>query len=326
MFLGGHPGEVFLAEIETGTTPFLLSIPALVALDAVVFVKDRKMQFRALGVELPLLETRTKHLALKVCFDPQAGIATDVNGSPRAHSINDDLFVYYVEEATFPVLFAEPAVTCNDDDAAGARAFCPQFGPRGIRKDDEIGRLSEGRAAELAYAIETVKKQDDRTWAALGKHDSLAEQAATKGFTTTLIFEPFGGHFGITRNSQPLDLLDGHDLLSKEGEKLLFQTLDEHDPLLVTIAFDCRMWSILTNMNPEGEWEQLRRTVGRMALRLVKRICKHRHQRGPYFLVENPAGSLAWRYHGSLTMILEELGGKYVLCDQCAFGLTTLVA
>ena len=138
------------------------------------------MELRALGVELPLLETRTKHLALRVCFDPQAGIATDVSGSPRAHSINDDLFVYYGEEATFPVLFEEPAVICNDDEAAGDRAFCPQFGPRGIRKDDETGRLSERRAAELAYAIEAVKKQDDRTWAALGKHYSLAEQAATK--------------------------------------------------------------------------------------------------------------------------------------------------
>ena len=156
MFLGGRPGEVFLAEIETGTTPFLLSIPALVALDAVVFVKDRKMQFRALGVELPLLETRTKHLALKVCFDPQAGIATDVNGSPRAHSINDDLFVYYVEEATFPVLFAEPAVTCNDDDGIWSSGILPSVRSERIRKDDEIGRLSEGRAAELAYAIETA--------------------------------------------------------------------------------------------------------------------------------------------------------------------------
>ena len=116
----------------------LLSIPALVAMDAVVFVKERKMELRALGVELPLLETRTKHLALRVCFDPQAGIATDVSGSQMAHSINDDLFVYYGEEATFPVLFEEPAVICNDDEAAGDRAFCPQFGPRGVRKDDEI--------------------------------------------------------------------------------------------------------------------------------------------------------------------------------------------
>jgi hypothetical protein len=124
-FLGGRPGEVFSAEVETGTTPLLLSIPALVAMDAIVFVKERKMQLRALGVELPLLETRTKHLALRVCFDPQAVIATDVSGSPRARSINDDLFVYYGEEATFPVLFEEPAVICNDDEAAGDRAFCP---------------------------------------------------------------------------------------------------------------------------------------------------------------------------------------------------------
>ena len=35
-------------------------------------------------------------------------------------------------------------------------------------------------------------------------------------------------------------------------------------------------------------------------------------------------GSLAWRYHGILLKTLEELGGKYVLCDQCAFGLKDL--
>ena len=105
---------------------------------------------------------------------------------------------------------------------------------------------------------------------------------------------------------------------------MLFQTLDEHDPLLVTIAFECRMWLLLTNLNPEGECKQLRSTIGRKTLRLVKRICRHQHQRGRYFLVEIPVGSLAWRYHGILLKTLEELGGKYVLCDQCAFGLKDL--
>ena len=129
---------MFSAELRDGNHTFASFNTCTSGYGCSCFCEGAEMELRALGVELPLLETRTKHLALRVCFDPQAGIATDVSGSPRARSINDDLFVYYGEEATFPVLFEEPAVICNDDEAAGDRAFCPQFGPRGIRKDDEI--------------------------------------------------------------------------------------------------------------------------------------------------------------------------------------------
>ena len=177
--------------------------------------------------------------------------------------------------------------------------------------------------------MKSMRLQDDRTWAALSKHYSLAEQAATKGFSTTVLFEPFGGHFGVTRtasrefnwtNSQPLDRLDGYDLLSPAGEELLFRVLDEHDPVCVLIAFDCRLWSLLNNVCPGGDWEHLRKTIGLKTLRLVKRICEHQWKRGRYFVVENPATSVAWRYHRILTQILEKFDGKYVICDQCRYG------
>ena len=37
-------------------------------------------------------------------------------------------------------------------------------------------------------------------------------------------------------------------------------------------------------------------------------------------MVENPATSVAWRYHRILTQILEKFDGKYVICDQCRYG------
>ena len=87
---------------------------------------------------------------------------------------------------------------------------------------------------------------DKRTWIALRRSYTFAEQAATDQFTKTVIFEPWGGNFGVTRygsefyggtNSQPLDILDGYDLMSKDGQKLLWATLDQHDPYLILIAF-----------------------------------------------------------------------------------------
>ena len=46
VFLGGRRGEVLSAEIPTGSTPLLLSITAMDALDMILFVKDRRVQVR----------------------------------------------------------------------------------------------------------------------------------------------------------------------------------------------------------------------------------------------------------------------------------------
>lgn len=59
IFLQNHPGTVFSAEIPTGTTPLLLSISSLVALDAVIFMRRRVMQLKEMELEIPLLNTRT---------------------------------------------------------------------------------------------------------------------------------------------------------------------------------------------------------------------------------------------------------------------------
>ncbi len=59
-------GSVFSAEVESGSTPLLLSISSLAALDAVIFIHDQKIVLRSLEVELPLLYTQTKHLAMHV--------------------------------------------------------------------------------------------------------------------------------------------------------------------------------------------------------------------------------------------------------------------
>lgn len=44
IFIGGRPGQVFSAEVESGSTPLLLSVPSLEALDVVLRVKEMVME------------------------------------------------------------------------------------------------------------------------------------------------------------------------------------------------------------------------------------------------------------------------------------------
>ena len=323
IFIGGRPGQVMSAEVESGSTPLLLSVPSLEALDVVLRVKEMTMEVNTLGVQVPMLKTRTKHLAIEVAYNEKLGYET--LPVPKGVSANEDFFVYFMEEAELRLMQLEPEVKLLE-----AESSCKvQLGARGVRPRDERGTLTDRRKSELDLAMKRVRAEDTQTWRAL-KHDyTVAEQFATRGFTDTVIFEPWGGSFPVTRMatkefgwscSQPLDLLDGYDLLTRGGQKLLWDTLEHHRPFLVVIAFDCRIWSLLTNLSPDQDWEKLRRTIGERTLDLVVAICIFQEKNGRYYLVENPKGSRAWVYRQKLQKLLEEHRGKFVVGDQCAFG------
>ena len=166
-------------------------------------------------------------------------------------------------------------------------------------------------------------------WVALRRKYTKAEEFITHGFRATVIFEPWGGTFPLTRlaslsrgwvNSQPMDIKDGVDLLSKNGQALVWQTLEQHDPYLTMIAFDCRLWTTLTNLSQHIDWNKLRQTVGKQTLRLVYDIAKSRNDKGKYYLLENPGGALSWLFEGILMKLLEDAGGKFVEGDQCRYG------
>ena len=129
--------------------------------------------------------------------------------------------------------------------------------------NDTRGELTNRRTLELSATASRIAAQEKRTWAVLKKEYTLAERMAAICFKKTMIFEPLGcsfidirvtsGVFGWT-NSQPLDKVDGYDLMTQEGENMLFKTLDEQYPYLTFIAFDCRIWSVMTNMCPTVDW------------------------------------------------------------------------
>ena len=328
------------AEVETGSTPLLLSVTSMDSLEMDLFLKQRRAHIGALGVDVEILMTRTKHRAIDLTSSRGLSLSTvpqlTSGQGPALVSPNEDLFIYLTEEAAYQICEALPVLrtSAQDLDVHAKEEVALMLGPRGVRAKDPRGELHERRRKELELAHRQIQIQDKRTWIALKRSYSFAEQAATNQFQTTVLFEPWGGSFGVTRygaehfgwtNSQPLDALDGFDLLSSKGQRLLWRTLHEHRPYLVIIAFDCRIWSLLNNLcsatGHSSFLEFLRSTVGKQTLKLVVSICKHQHKQFRYYLIENPAGSQAWPYESILAQLLtEEFGGKFVVGDQCRYG------
>lgn len=127
--LGGRPGNVHSAEVPEGNTPLLLSIPALDALDAVVYLRKRCMRLQELGVTVPLIRTGTKHLAVDVSFETlEFDEARTEMSSPILKSEADDLHVFWLEEAQDSILQDVRAYHVVEDEEAaefeGARHQC----------------------------------------------------------------------------------------------------------------------------------------------------------------------------------------------------------
>ena len=334
IFLGGRRGQVYSAELPEGSTPLLLSIPAMTALDMTLQMKQRKVLVQSLNIELPMFVTKTKHLAVEVAYKEGSTIPElSMEAAPSVMSDKRDLMVYYSEEAEFPLLSEMADVEVSMFSRSKDKQQ-PTLGARGVLNNDARGQLSERRAKELQAKAQKAQAVDSRTWAALKRQYSLAEQWATKSFSTTVLFEPFGGNFGVTRvashvhgwtNSQPLDLMDGYDIISPGGQRLLWKVLEEHDPYMVLIAFPCTFWSLLCNLSQSVDWGKLRRTLGRATLLLVVRICVFQHRRGRFFLLlENPAGSMAWVFEKIIAKLFVLTDAVYTTGDQCRYGKVDL--
>ena len=182
--LGGRPGEVHSAEVPEGNTPLLLSISALDALDAVVFMRKKLIRLQELGVTLPLFSTRTKHLAIDVSFENLELDATStLSGQPMIKSQAEDLSVFWAEEANESILqefvaFKVVAAEFSEE------TYKPKVGSRGVTTKDRRKSLHVARFEALQQAAVTVTR--------------LA--SLSRGWV----------------NSQPMDVKDGVDLLSAE--------------------------------------------------------------------------------------------------------------
>ena len=113
----------------------LLSSGASEALDAVIHLKERKMELKKLGVAIPLHITRTRHFAVEVAYDSESVAVESLEATCKSNS--GDLYMYYMEEASFPLLYGEIAY---EVEVSRGKDFTLQK-DRGITRGDRRGQL-----------------------------------------------------------------------------------------------------------------------------------------------------------------------------------------
>ena len=194
IYLDGFKGEVFSAEVPEGNTPLLLSIAAMTALDMVIRLKEQEVAVKKLGITMPLQRTRTRHLALNVAFNPKIGerdVGQIGQHGPRATSEQEDLLVYFVEEARFGLLQHQFLGSLDEPEFSNkVLSKQPNMDERGVKAEDKKHQVSERRCKELNEARKRIRVEDRRTWAALKREYTMAEQLATNDFKWTVLFEP----------------------------------------------------------------------------------------------------------------------------------------
>ena len=188
IILGGRFGEVLSAEVSTGNVPLLLSIPAMEALDMTIFMAKRFVQVGSLGVEVPMLVTRTKHRAVDITSDAAGWRDMDPNrtSEPTVQSQVEDLFIYLVEEASYKIGEGEHIHDSFAVQVSRKERPNIQFGARGILPKDAKREMTARRAGELKKSSRKILEQDLRTWVALRRDYTFGEEASTRQFTTTL--------------------------------------------------------------------------------------------------------------------------------------------
>ena len=324
---GGHRGEVVSTEMPDCSTPLLLSLSAQVAQGAVFHANARLWELRSLGVTLPL-HPMGGHLGVRV--DDFEESETDKRGrSERPGNVSEkgDLSVF-LAAAEAPDESLELVFSQEADEPPKDEAF--NSADRGILVSDSRGTIKHGQRKRLDKACQLMKAADRRDWHALRQVRPAAERSCTANYQTTVIFEPFGGEFVVTRfgakrfgwnNSQPLDIKHnaGYDLTTGAGRRLLYEVLDKHWPFLTVLPFPCTVWSIMNNLNQDPNLEQ-RRQKEKKILLLVLRVCQTVMERQRYFVVEQPWSAESWRYDGVLARLWQRDDVWLVRGDQCAYG------
>lgn len=228
----GRRGEVLSAEVVTGSTRLLLSVTSMEPVQMDLFLRERRAHIGALGVDVEILQTITKHRAIDLTksegFQIHDMPPIEAGQGPTFRSANDDLFIYLVEEAAFSLSEAvPPEADMKEVEVKLKHETALKLGSRGVHPTDVRGDMSLRRKKELEMALGRVQVADKRTWIALRGTYTFAEQAATDQFTKTVVFEPWGGNFGATgwTNSQPLDILDGY-VMGSSGSARSLSDLD----------------------------------------------------------------------------------------------------
>ncbi|CAK9058244.1 Retrovirus-related Pol polyprotein from transposon RE2 (Retro element 2) (AtRE2) [Includes: Protease RE2 [Durusdinium trenchii] len=137
----------------------------------------------------------------------------------------------------------------------------------------------------------------------------VTEMAKQRGFLTT---EP-----------PNFDLTNGWNTLHFEDRRQLRKTLEEQSPDLVLLSPDCRLFSVLMNVNLKRiAVEKLtREQMEALTMwHLCIQVASFQLSRGKFFLIEQPAGASSWATH-TVAWLLRQKGVLRFLFDQCELGL-----
>ena len=152
IFVSSVPGEVHSAEV--------------CGLDMILHMKSRKVLVQDLGLEIPMLVTRTKHLAIRVALALEPGqeekcSADRPEAGARVTSEAEEILVYFLEKPQVPLPHA------LSEEAMSTTSEAPDLRARGVKGSDERGTVSERRVNELQRAAAKQKVLDKRAQGAL---------------------------------------------------------------------------------------------------------------------------------------------------------------
>ena len=153
--IGGRLGEARSAEVPFGTTPLLISVPALRSLHFVITSDDEcdTIEFRKLGIVLPLIRLSNRHMGLDVGHFPESLSAQ--RPKPTVRSSGDDLSVFHIESQN-----ASALICSLDDDFEIEDILIPTSGsPTVSRTDDRIGSHS-AKGSKSSSGSPTVRGLD----------------------------------------------------------------------------------------------------------------------------------------------------------------------
>ena len=144
------------------------------------------------------------------------------------------------------------------------------------------------------------------------------------------LMEVFSGRGRLTSSAhayglnalQPIDAVEGIDLMTFEGQSLALHALREFKPLLLVTAWPCTHWSIMNeNCNYRDrmqELEELRETE-RPMLKFTTDLCNEQIDGERLYLGENPARSRLWEER-DIQSLLEHPDTRITMCHAGAYG------
>lgn len=121
------------------------------------------------------------------------------------------------------------------------------------------------------------------------------------------------------RTGTTMSLETGWDFtkrLDREAGRALVQ---REAPFCLVLAFPCRAWSLLMNLNPPPDLRE-RREEALVLLKYAIELAELQHANGRHFLLENPRTSKAWTLR-EMVEFLEKVDARLADFDMCRFNL-----